>query len=70
MIDYHSPIILDNKYRDRHTGFVGTAVCVAFYLHGCERVTLKTMVNSAVVENTFDGPNLTPHSDGELGFGQ
>jgi len=68
MIDYHSPIILGDKYRDRHTGFTGIAVCVVFYQHGCERVTLKTMVNSAVVESTFDAPNLMPHSNGELGF--
>ena len=33
-------IELGKKYQDKHTGFIGTAVCKTEYLYGCTRVGL------------------------------
>lgn len=68
MIDYQSPIILGNTYRDQHIGFTGVAENICFHQHGCPRVALRTLLNGNVIEQVFDGPNLMSNSDGQLGF--
>lgn len=57
--EYKSDIKLGRKYRDKNTGFTGTATAVVFYQHGCERVTLKGMNNHGeIVEYGFDSPEV------------
>lgn len=47
------------RYRDRATGFEGTATAVYFFEHGCERVNLKGLNGQGeVVEYVFDAPEL------------
>lgn len=52
---FETDIVLGQKYRNKHTGFVGTAIAVYFYEHACERVCLTGMNNQGeVVEYVFD----------------
>ena len=53
-----SQIELGTKYRDRVTGFEGTAVARHSYLHGCTRITLQAMQDGDLKEYTFDAPSL------------
>lgn len=53
------------RYRDVATGFVGTAIAIHFYEHGCERVSLKGInTNGEVVEYAFDAPELEDEKTG------
>lgn len=58
---FKSEVVLGQKYRDTVSGYEGVATAVAFYLHGCERVTLEQWVERAgeLRELTFDAPRLT-----------
>jgi hypothetical protein len=65
-VSYQSEIVMGERYRDSQSKFEGHAVCVAFYQHGCERVTLKGMnKNGEIVEYGFDSPEVELVSTGE-----
>jgi hypothetical protein len=52
---FDTDIVLGQKYRNKHTGFIGTAIAVYFYEHACERVCLTGMNgHGEVVEYVFD----------------
>jgi hypothetical protein len=56
---FRTEIEFDKKYRDKNTGFEGTATQMYFYQHGCERVLLKGMnTQGEIVEYVFDAPEL------------
>ena len=56
---FETDIVLGEKYRDKATGFEGTAKAVYFYEHACERVALTGMnTQGEVVEYVFDSPEL------------
>jgi hypothetical protein len=56
---YKSDIKLGEQYQDTQTGFIGHAVAIVFYQHGCERVTLKGMnTNNEIVEYGFDAAEV------------
>ena len=59
MSPYRADITLGRRYRDRQTGIEGTATAVTFYQHGCERVTIETVVAGKIEEYGFDAPRLT-----------
>ena len=58
--NFKSDIELGVNYEDVHTGFSGTAVAICFFLHACERVTLRTLEKDSgkVIECSFDAPEL------------
>lgn len=60
MTGFESQIVLGERYRDSVSGYEGVATGVAFFLHGCERVTVEQWVESAgdMRELTFDAPRL------------
>jgi hypothetical protein len=56
---YKTDIKLGEKYRDKITGFEGTAVVISFFQHACERVSLRTLnKDMEIVEQSFDAPEL------------
>ncbi|ADD80861.1 gp075 [Rhodococcus phage ReqiDocB7] len=64
-VNYDTDIILGERYLDKQTGIRGVATSIHFYQHGCERVTIETMVEGALKEYTFDSPRLTNVNTGE-----
>ncbi len=57
--EFRTQLKLGERYRDTATGFEGTATCITFYQHGCERVTLKGInKNGEIVDYGFDAPEL------------
>ncbi len=54
------PIRLGERYRDKLTGFVGTATARHEYLYGCVRVTLEgqSVDDKAPEELSFDEQRL------------
>lgn len=55
---YKSDIVLGEQYREKSTGLVGKAVCIAFFEHACERVTLRYLHDGDVKEASFDAPEV------------
>lgn len=55
---YRSDIALGAEYREKSTGLVGKAVCVAFFEHACERVTLRYLHDGDIKEAAFDAPEV------------
>ena len=62
--DYRSDIVLGDRYVDKQTEIEGTATAIHFYQHGCERVTLETVVAGKIEEYGFDAPRLTHVASG------
>jgi hypothetical protein len=56
---YETDIRLGERYIDKQTGIEGTATTVTFFQHGCERVSLETVVKGEIKEYGFDSPRLT-----------
>lgn len=56
--NYRSDIILGDQYREKSTGLVGKAICIAFFEHACERVTLRYLHDGDVKEASFDAPEV------------
>jgi hypothetical protein len=68
---YESRIQTGQRYRDPDTNFEGVAISVRFHRFGCERVTLRALVDKRVVDQEFEGPGLEPAKTPEnLGFNQ
>ena len=66
MTTFETDVQLGELYRDTATGFVGTAAAVYFFLHGCERVSLKKLHGlGELVESVFDAPELEHAGSGE-----
>lgn len=63
--NYETDIRLGEKYRDEQTGIEGHATCVAFYQHGCERVTLEVVAKGKITSYGFDAPRLKSLVTGE-----
>lgn len=60
MTAYESPIALGYKYRDKITGFEGSAACVVFYAH-YTRVCLSTVTGTGKLKHEyFDAVDLEP----------
>lgn len=60
-MDTSNEIRLGDVARDTITGFSGVVVCVAKWLHGCERLTLQPQElrdGKPVDLQTFDRPQL------------
>jgi hypothetical protein len=55
---YKSDIILGENYKEKSTGVIGKAVCVAFFEHACERVTLRYLHDGDIKEASFDAPEV------------
>ena len=55
---YKSQIKLGEKYRDRTTGTVGSAISIHFYKNACERVVLTYLHDGDVKEFSFDAMDL------------
>jgi hypothetical protein len=55
---YSSDIRLGERYRDVQTGIEGTATCLTFHQHGCERVGIEAVVAGKIEEYGFDAPRL------------
>lgn len=55
---YRSDIVLGEQYREKSTGLVGKAVCIAFFEHACERVTLRYLHDGDIKEAGFDAPEV------------
>lgn len=55
---YGSDIVLGEEYRDKSTGLVGKAVCISFFEHACERVTLRYLHDGDLKEAGFDAPEV------------
>ncbi len=55
---YRSDVVLGQKYREKSTGLVGKAVCIAFFEHACERVTLRYLHDGDLKEASFDAPEV------------
>ena len=55
---YRSDILLGEEYREKSTGLVGKAVCIAFFEHACERVTLRYLHDGDIKEASFDAPEV------------
>lgn len=62
---YRSDIVLGEQYRETSTGVVGKAVCLAFFEHACERVTLRYLHDGDVKEASFDAPEVERVSTGK-----
>jgi hypothetical protein len=62
MSTYTADVVLGERYRDDQTGIEGTATAITFYQHGCERVSIETVVAGKIEEYGFDAPRLT-HTD-------
>jgi hypothetical protein len=56
---YDTDIRLGERYIDKQTGIQGTATAVTFFQHGCERVSIETVVNGEIKDYGFDSPRLT-----------
>lgn len=68
---YESEISIGQRYRHGGTGFEGVATEITFFEHGCELVTLKTLVNHNIVQQKFPGPSLTKINKPEkVGFNE
>lgn len=55
---YRSDLKLGEQYREKSTGLVGKAVCISFFEHACERVTLRYLHDGDVREAAFDAPEV------------
>lgn len=55
---YRSDLKLGEQYREKSTGLVGKAVCIAFFEHACERVTLRYLHDGDIKEAGFDAPEV------------
>lgn len=55
---YRSDVVLGEDYREKSTGLVGKAICIAFFEHACERVTLRYLHDGDVKEASFDAPEV------------
>jgi hypothetical protein len=55
---YRSDLVLGEQYREKSTGVEGKAVCIAFFEHACERVTLRYLHDGDVKEASFDAPEV------------
>ena len=55
---YRTDVRLGQRYRDAQTGITGTATAVTFHQHGCERVSLESVVAGKIEEYGFDAPRL------------
>lgn len=59
MTAFRTNVKFGTRYRDKATGFEGTATSVVFFEHGCERVLVKGINGQGeVVEYYFDAPEL------------
>jgi len=56
--NYRSDITLGEQYREKSTGLVGKATCIAFFEHACERVTLRYLHDGDLKEASFDAPEV------------
>jgi hypothetical protein len=57
---FKTNIELGKKYRDKQTGYEGTAAAIYFFEHGCERVELKSLTRHSgeLAIAVFDAPEL------------
>lgn len=62
---YKSDLIIGETYRDKATGVEGKAVCIAFFEHACERVTLRYVHDGDIKEAGFDAPEVELVRTGE-----
>lgn len=63
---YESDIVLGERYRDSITQVEGTAISIHFYVHACERITLRTVSpkTGEILEYGFDAAELV-HIDSD-----
>jgi hypothetical protein len=62
---YRTDLVLGENYREKSTGLVGKAICIAFFEHACERVTLRYLHDGDIKEASFDAPEVELVMNGE-----
>ena len=65
---YEPKVQMGQRYRDKATRFEGVAMSVTFYEYGCERVSLRAIVDHRIYDHVFDAPALELVEENGAGF--